>query len=144
MTYDEVREKAFSRRHFLKGLTSCAFLWAISGNPSLTFAQEEKKGYIQTKLAYHFLPLDHQRIQCQLCPRQCLVPNGRRGFCGVRENRQGKYYSLVYGNPCAVHLDPVEKNLFTIFFRLQLPFPSLPPGVTFVYIGNVPGHEGER
>src|SRR4030042_1165340 len=56
MTYDEVREKAFSRRHFLKGLTSCAFLWAISGNPSLTYAQEEKKGYIQTKLAYHLLP----------------------------------------------------------------------------------------
>jgi len=112
MTYDEVREKAFSRRHFLKGLTSCAFLWAISGQPSLTVAQGEKKGYIQNKLAYHFLPLDRQRIQCQLCPRQCLVSNGQRGFCGVRENRQGKYYSLVYGNPCAVHLDPVEKKPF--------------------------------
>lgn len=112
MTYDEVGGKEFSRRHFLKGITSCAFLWAISGNPTLTCAQGEKKGYIQTKLAYHFLALDHRRIQCQLCPRQCLVPDGRRGFCGVRENRGGKYYSLVYGNPCAVHVDPIEKKPF--------------------------------
>ncbi len=37
---------------------------------------------------------------------------GERGFCGVRENRQGKFYSLVYGNPCIIHLDPVEKEPF--------------------------------
>ncbi len=30
----------------------------------------------------------------------------------MRENRDGKYYSLVYGNPCAVHLDPIEKKPF--------------------------------
>ena len=111
MTYDEVGEN-ISRRHFLKGISSCALLFAISGNPALTFAQGEKKGYIQTKLAYHFIAVDKGRIQCQLCPRQCLVPEGRRGFCGVRENRGGKYYSLVYGNPCAVHVDPIEKKPF--------------------------------
>jgi pyruvate formate lyase activating enzyme len=38
------------------------------------------------------------------------VKQGKRGFCGVRENRGGKYYSLVYGNPCAVHMDPIEKK----------------------------------
>ena len=37
---------------------------------------------------------------------------GERGFCRVRENRDGKYYSLVYGNPCAIHLDPIEKKPF--------------------------------
>ena len=31
----------------------------------------------------------------------------------MRENRDGKYYSLVYGNPCAVHLDPIEKKPFS-------------------------------
>ena len=39
-----------------------------------------------------------------------MVLPGDRGECGVRENREGKYYSLVYGNPCAVHLDPIEKK----------------------------------
>jgi len=40
------------------------------------------------------------------------VAKGKRGICRVRENREGKYYSLVYGNPCAVHLDPIEKKPF--------------------------------
>jgi len=40
------------------------------------------------------------------------VAKGKRGLCRVRENRDGKYYSLVYGNPCAVHLDPIEKKPF--------------------------------
>ena len=51
-------------------------------------------------------------VQCRLCPRRCVVMDGDRGNCGVRENRQGKYYTLVYGNPCAVNLDPVEKKPF--------------------------------
>ena len=112
MTYDEAGGKEFSRRHFLKGIPCCALLWAISGHPPFTFAQGEKKGYIQTKPAYHSVGLDQRRIQCQLCPRQCVVADGRRGFCGVRENRGGQYYSLVYGNPCAVHVDPIEKKPF--------------------------------
>ncbi len=51
-------------------------------------------------------------MRCELCPRSCRVEKGKRGFCGVRENRGGRYYSLVYGNPCAVHLDPIEKKPF--------------------------------
>ncbi len=122
MTCDEAGERELSRRDFLKGIRSCSFLWAISVSPSLTFAQGEKKGYIQTKLAYHFLALDDEKIQCLLCPRQCLVPDGRRGFCGVRENRGGKYYSLVYGNPCAVHVDPIEKKPFYHFLPASKSF----------------------
>jgi len=108
---DEVWEKAFCRRHFLK-TTACAFLWGLTGIPSFALAQSEKKGLIGSKLSSHFRGLNNQRIQCQLCPRQCLVAKGERGFCGVRENREGKYYSLVYGNPCAVHVDPIEKKPF--------------------------------
>jgi len=108
---DEVWEKTFSRRHFLKA-TACAFLWGTSGIRSFAFAQSEKKGLIGTKLSPHFRTLNNQRIHCQLCPRECLVAKGERGFCGVRENREGKYYSLVYGNPCAVHVDPIEKKPF--------------------------------
>ena len=52
------------------------------------------------------------RVECQLCPRGCRVPDGGRGACGVRENRGGKYRSLVYARPCAVHLDPIEKKPF--------------------------------
>jgi pyruvate formate lyase activating enzyme len=40
------------------------------------------------------------------------VEPGERGLCDVRENVGGKYYSLVYANPCAIHVDPIEKKPF--------------------------------
>jgi len=71
-----------------------------------------KKGLIKTKLSPYFTSLAGGEIQCELCPRRCRVPKGKRGFCRVRENREGRYYSLVYGNPCVIHLDPIEKESF--------------------------------
>ena len=47
-------------------------------------------------------------VQCQLCFRGCIIAEGKRGFCRARENRGGKLYSLVYGKPCAVQIDPIE------------------------------------
>ena len=45
-----------------------------------------------------------------------MVSDGERGDCGVRENRDGRYYSLVYGRPCAIHNDPIEKKpLFHVY-----------------------------
>jgi pyruvate formate lyase activating enzyme len=71
-----------------------------------------KKGLIKTKLSPLYTPLEGGEIRCELCPNQCRVSKGKRGLCRVRENRDGKYYSLVYGNPCAIHPDPIEKKPF--------------------------------
>lgn len=49
-------------------------------------------------------------VQCNLCPRRCKLSHDMRGDCKVRINIKGKLYSLVYGNPCAVHIDPIEKK----------------------------------
>ncbi|MEA3400748.1 MAG: AmmeMemoRadiSam system radical SAM enzyme [Armatimonadota bacterium] len=49
-------------------------------------------------------------VQCRLCPRGCAVGDGGRGVCGVRENRGGTYYTLVYGTAAAVNIDPIEKK----------------------------------
>jgi pyruvate formate lyase activating enzyme len=51
-------------------------------------------------------------IECQLCPRHCQIPEGGRGNCRVRTNIGGKLFSLAYGNPCSVHVDPIEKKPF--------------------------------
>jgi len=51
-------------------------------------------------------------VECQLCPRHCRIPEGGRGNCRVRTNVGGRLYSLAYGNPCAVHVDPIEKKPF--------------------------------
>jgi pyruvate formate lyase activating enzyme len=50
-----------------------------------------------------------------LCPHRCILAEGERGICRARENRQGKLYSFVYGNPCALNVDPIEKKPFYHF-----------------------------
>ncbi len=49
-------------------------------------------------------------VQCRICPRNCLIAQEARGFCGVRENRGGILYSLVYAKPVSLHVDPMEKK----------------------------------
>jgi pyruvate formate lyase activating enzyme len=50
------------------------------------------------------------RVRCGLCRFSCLIASGKRGRCGVRENRDGTLYSLVYGKIVAENVDPIEKN----------------------------------
>jgi len=54
--------------------------------------------------------LTNKKIKCKLCPRECNVGDKERGYCGVRENRGGVYYSLVHSRVCAAHIDPIEKK----------------------------------
>jgi pyruvate formate lyase activating enzyme len=48
-------------------------------------------------------------VQCLLCPRECVISDGKRGFCRNRENRGGTLYALVYGKPAVVDIGPIEK-----------------------------------
>ena len=54
--------------------------------------------------------LPYKKIKCKLCPRECVIDDRERGYCGVRENRGGTYYSLVHSRVCAAHVDPIEKK----------------------------------
>jgi len=54
--------------------------------------------------------LQTKKIKCKLCPRECTVGDRERGYCGVRENRGGTYYSLVHSRVCTAHVDPIEKK----------------------------------
>ena len=49
-------------------------------------------------------------MRCHLCAHRCLIASGGRGVCGVRENRDGTLYSLVYGRLVSQSLDPIEKK----------------------------------
>jgi pyruvate formate lyase activating enzyme len=49
-------------------------------------------------------------VICELCAHHCRIKDGHRGICGVRENRKGVLYSLVYGWLVAENVDPVEKK----------------------------------
>jgi pyruvate formate lyase activating enzyme len=55
---------------------------------------------------------DEGQVRCNLCAHRCVLKPGRRGICGVRENKNGVLYSLVYGTVVAENLDPIEKKPF--------------------------------
>ncbi len=60
-------------------------------------------------------------VECELCPRQCVIPEGGAGDCRVRVNLDGKLRATTYGRPSAVHIDPVEKKpLFHFHPRTDL------------------------
>lgn len=65
---------------------------------------------VPLKEALYYQKLDNKIVQCHLCPRNCVIPPGKRGFCGVRENRDGTLYTLSYGKVVALHTDPIEKK----------------------------------
>jgi len=56
------------------------------------------------------------RVRCSLCRFRCLIAEGRRGICGVRENRGGTLYTLVYGRSIAENVDPIEKKPLFHYF----------------------------
>ena len=57
-----------------------------------------------------FEVMDHQVVRCNLCRHRCMIVEGGRGICHVRENRGGTLYSLVSGLLVAEHVDPIEKK----------------------------------
>ena len=62
------------------------------------------------KEARVYRKLDDEKVECLLCAHNCRINPGKRGLCGVRENRDGTLYSLVYGKIIAEHVDPIEKK----------------------------------
>ena len=66
--------------------------------------------------ARHYTKLDEGGIECGICPRKCRITDLERGYCGTRENRSDKYYTLVYGKACAMNIDPIEKKPLFHFY----------------------------
>jgi pyruvate formate lyase activating enzyme len=63
------------------------------------------------KEAMFYEKLDDKLVNCNLCSHRCRkIADSKRGICGVRENRDGKLYSLVYGKAVARSVDPIEKK----------------------------------
>ncbi|MDD4951693.1 MAG: AmmeMemoRadiSam system radical SAM enzyme, partial [Desulfovibrionaceae bacterium] len=105
------------RREFLKTCGRCALFCAASealvllpADPAL--ALRRQKGLLGSEPSPFFSALGDGSVRCELCPRACVIDKGERGWCRVRENRDGRLYSLAYGNPCAVNIDPIEKKPF--------------------------------
>lgn len=81
--------------------------------------------------AMFYEPLSGEAVRCTLCPNHCTMAPGTRGICEVRENRGGKLYTLVYGDPCTYHVDPVEKKPLYHFLPATTAFSIATAGCNF-------------
>jgi pyruvate formate lyase activating enzyme len=114
--------KTMSKRQFLQygllGLGGVAaqlhgsklFANSMENNSSLEASplwkwSKESPYYIQTP----------RGVRCQICPNECTLKLGETSQCRNRVNVNNKLYSIAYGNPCAIHIDPVEKKPFFHF-----------------------------
>jgi pyruvate formate lyase activating enzyme len=75
--------------------------------------------------------LEGNMVLCRLCAHQCKIQDGNRGICRVRENRDGKLFTLVYGNLIAKNVDPIEKKPLYHFFPGSRSFSIATPGCNF-------------
>ena len=65
--------------------------------------------------AFHYTSSGRQ-VQCQVCPNRCTLSPGDRSICRSKVNIEGKLFSLAYGNPCSVNVDPIEKKPLNHFY----------------------------
>jgi pyruvate formate lyase activating enzyme len=78
-----------------------------------------------------YRPIQGGAVECLLCRHHCIIKDGRSGICGVRENRGGKLYSIFYGRPVAVAVDPIEKKPLFHFLPGSRSFSIATPGCNF-------------
>lgn len=64
----------------------------------------------EPKEAMFYESLSAGRVKCGLCPYLCIIAPGRAGYCGVRQNIDGKLYTMIYGKVSSVMADPIEKK----------------------------------
>lgn len=55
-------------------------------------------------------------IMCRICPNECVLKEGERSKCNNRIVHNSKLYTMAFGNPCSVNVDPIEKKPLFHFF----------------------------
>ncbi len=63
-----------------------------------------------SRKADHAVSLPDQTVMCGICPHSCVLDKNDRSICRSRVNIDGTLYTLAYGNPCSVNIDPIEKK----------------------------------
>jgi pyruvate formate lyase activating enzyme len=108
-----MQAKPIDKRKFLKlSFAGACGMCALSGGlplwsmPSVPGKEELGKF---SREAMFYTPTA-KGLKCQICPNQCQIKPEEHGDCRTRYNKDEKLYTIAYGNPCAVHIDPIEKK----------------------------------
>ena len=99
------------KRQFFKtaifGAGGFCFCNPLPASFSEMISPEIQKKWTKEALFYTVTP---KGVRCQICPNECNIKEGETGDCRNRMNINGKLWTTAYGNPCAVHVDPIEKK----------------------------------
>jgi pyruvate formate lyase activating enzyme len=83
------------------------------------------------KEALLYEEIGDKRVKCNLCAHRCVIADGKLGICNVRENRNGKLYTLVYGQTISQHVDPIEKKPLYHYYPGSTAYSIATPGCNF-------------
>jgi len=68
------------------------------------------------KEALFYDKLVSKKVKCNICQRRCIISKGKMGYCFTRKNRDGRLYTLIYGEVSTKHIAPIEiKPLFHFY-----------------------------
>jgi pyruvate formate lyase activating enzyme len=141
--------KTLSRRQFLVDGTCLAASCAVAASLGpftacvrRAWAQEDVSGSVfkgdgprqlwkWSREGYAYRNLGDRQVVCLICPNHCALSPGDRSVCRSKVNVDGKLYSLAYGNPCAVHIDPIEKKPLYHFAPRSTAFSLAAAGCNF-------------
>jgi len=120
--------KRISRRQFIycsAGLlcsaVSASAFWPFSEKTDLAAGPADIRGHVfkgdapetlwkWSHEGFLYTKMDNKLVMCGICPNRCLLSPGDRSVCRSKVNMDGILYSLTYGNPCSVNVDPIEKK----------------------------------
>lgn len=83
------------------------------------------------KDAMLWAPLAGGKVACALCSHRCVIASKKTGICAVRQNREGKLVTIVYGEVIAAHVDPIEKKPLYHFYPGSQAFSIAAAGCNF-------------
>jgi pyruvate formate lyase activating enzyme len=123
------------KREFIKhaaaaGISTCLFGLNGFGKTNISKMNEQDKMKPGELEARHWQETP-RGIKCLICPNECTLKEGELSVCHNRIARDGKLYTMAYGNPCAVNVDPVEKKPLLHFYPGSLSFSIATAGCNF-------------
>jgi pyruvate formate lyase activating enzyme len=125
-----MKKREFLKYAALAGVSTCLYGLKSFGISTDDKMNDQDKIRAGEKEARHWIETP-RGIKCMICPNECTLKEGELSVCHNRIARDGKLYTMAYGNPCAVNIDPVEKKPLMHFHPGTLSFSIATAGCNF-------------
>jgi pyruvate formate lyase activating enzyme len=123
-------EKITKRQFIKRGLAGTCGLYCLGINR--VAGGNNSDGLWKYSHEGMFYSVTPRGVRCEVCPNECDLRPGEISTCNNRINSNGKLFSIAYGNPCAVHIDPIEKKPLLHFYPSTSIFSIATAGCNFV------------